>query len=139
MHTHHTRGAYSTPLREDIILNELFAYREKDYKGLNKYSILSKLSLKAASNPVSMWLTSQLKLLGCLKFNHTPTKIRSIVLCINGVGSPQISSAVFDTMLPVRFIYNHLISPLFIVTHEWHDSYGNPWVKYISVHLVLAV
>jgi len=39
---------------EGVILNELFAYREKDHKGLNKYFIPSKLSLKAASNPVSM-------------------------------------------------------------------------------------
>jgi len=47
-------GAYSIPSREGVILNELFAYREKDHKGLNKYSIPSKLSLKAACNPVSM-------------------------------------------------------------------------------------
>jgi len=44
-----TRGAYSTPSREGLILNKLFAYREKDHNRLNKYSIPSKLSLKAAS------------------------------------------------------------------------------------------
>jgi len=121
-----TQGTYNTPSHDGIIWNESFAYREKDHKGLNKYSILSKLSLKAASNPVFMWLISQLKLLGCLKFNHTPTKIWKHFPLYNSVGSPQISSTVFDMMLPARFIYNHVISPLFISTHEWHDSYGKP-------------
>jgi len=27
-------------------------------------------------------------------------------------------------MLPAHFIYDHVISPLFIATHEWHGSYG---------------
>ena len=61
-----TRGAYSIPSRDGVILNELFAYKEKDHTGLNKYSIPSKVSPKETFNPVSMWLTSQLKLPGCL-------------------------------------------------------------------------
>jgi len=50
---------------------------------------------------------------------------QSIVLCINGV-DPQISSSVFDMVLPAWFIYDHMISPLFIATDEWYESYGKP-------------
>jgi len=28
------------------------------------------------------------------------------------------------SVLPARLIYDHVISTLFIATHEWHESYG---------------
>jgi len=76
------------------------------------------MSLKAAPNPISMQLTSQ------FKFNHTPMKIQSIVLCINAEDLLPISSAVYDTMLPAQFIYNHVNSLPFIATHEGRKTPG---------------
>jgi len=114
-----TRDAYSTPSHEGVISNELFACTEKDHKGLNKYSIPSKLSLKATSIHVA---DISIKTARLPYFNSNLTTLqRSIVLCINGVDPPQISSSVFDTTLPARLIYDHVISPLFIATREWHE------------------
>jgi len=93
-----TRGAYSTPSREDVILNELFAYREKDHNQLNKYSIPSKLSLKAASIQPSIHVADiSIKTARLLYLNSNLTTLqRSIVLWIDGIDLPKISSSAFD-------------------------------------------
>jgi len=100
------------------ILNEFFAFREKDHNRLNKYSIPFKLSLQSSIQPNIYVADIYIKTARLLYLNSNLTTLqRSIVLCINGVDSPQISSSVFDTVLPAQFIYDHVISPLFIATH----------------------
>jgi len=91
-----TRGAYSTPSREGIILNELFAYREKDHNRLYKYSIRLKCSIQPSIHVADIYIkTARLPYLT----SNLTTLQRSIVLCINGVDSPQISSTVFDSFM----------------------------------------
>jgi len=68
--------------------------------------------------------------------SNLTTLQRSIVLCINGVDSPQISSSVFDTILPARFILYHVISSLFMNDTSHTENFRG---KHICVHLVLAV
>jgi len=110
------------PSHEGVILNELFTYIDKNHNRLIKYSIPSKLSLKAASNPVSMQLTTQLKVFKTARLPYLNSNLttlqRSIVLCVNGIDSLQISSSVFDMMPPAWFIFDHVILSLFIATYK---------------------
>jgi len=59
-------------VRVPVILNELFAFREKDHNRLNKYSIPFKLSLQNSIQP-SIYV-ADVAALSQFKFNHTPTK-----------------------------------------------------------------